>query len=108
MNEMTYQFLPSLSLDEYEALAQASKGKCIVGLRKSPFLLVKIQEVRNGNYAGCYDLWLYDGFSVLESKRPFLAKALPALVKWVQKQWRDWEKKIFWEVKEIKDADIDI
>lgn len=100
--------LSSLSLDDYEVLSQALAGKCLVGMRESPFLFVKIQESHKEGYAGCYDLWLYDGFSVLESKRPFLANALPALVKWIQKQWRDWEQKISWEIKEIKNADINI
>jgi len=106
--EMTYQFLPSLGLNDYETLAQSLKGKCLMGLRGHPFLLVKIQEVRKGNHAGCYDLWLFDGVNVWESKHPFLALALPALVSWVQMRGIHFKEPISWRLKEIKDADIDI
>ena len=102
-----------MNLDDKEALAlsQALAGKCLIGMRGSPFLFVKIQESRNEKYAGCYDFWLYDGFSVLESKRPFLAKDLPALLRWVQMRGLHFKNPVLWRIekfKEVKNADIDI
>lgn len=102
-----------MNLDDKKALAlpQALRGKCLIGMRESPFLFVKIQESHKEGYAGCYDLWLYDGFSVLESKRPFLANALPALLRWIQMQGLHFKEPVLWsfeEVKEIKNADINI
>lgn len=107
--------LSSLSLDDYEVLSQALKGKCLIGTTKSPFLLAKIQESCKEKYAGCYDFWLYDRFNVWESRCPFPPKSLPALMRWVQrhgfmlglrrKEQVSW---VFKDIKEVKDADINI
>ena len=102
-----------MNLDDKEALAlsQALAGKCLIGVRESPFLLAKIQESRNEEYVVCYDFWLYDGGSAWESRRPFLAKTLPALVRWVQMRGLHFKEPVSWEIKEVKEvknADIDI
>ena len=88
----TYQFLPSLSLDEYEALKESIKGKNLIGTReKNPCGFVKIKE--SSVYQDCYDVFVFDGFSVWEFNRPILSRGIPVLARLIHRKVGDmaWE-----------------